>query len=152
MAKSERESGSALLNASLLILGLFVAVLLYALVVRVATPRSDPHRAVDAPTHLIGDIIQVDVRNACGVSGLAGETRNFLRQQGFDVVEVGDHSNRDLAHSMVVDRAGDLRTAQKVARALGIPDDRVVQDIRESYYLDVSVLVGKDYEQLRPFR
>jgi hypothetical protein len=103
------------------------------------------------PAHLIGDIIQVEVRNAVGVPGLAAETRAYLRSHGFDVVEVGDHSDRDLERSVVIDRGGDLSAAQKVARAMGIPEDRVIQEIRESYYLDASVIIGQDYQNLRPF-
>lgn len=152
MAKSGDGSGSAFLNISLVVLGLFVTVLLYAFVARVVTPRTDPHREIDAPAHLIGAVIQVEVRNACGVSGIAGETRQYLRSQGFDVVEVGDHTIRDLEHSVVIDRSGDLRAAQKVARSMGIPEERVTQEIRESYYLDASVLLGRDYVSLRPFQ
>jgi hypothetical protein len=103
------------------------------------------------PAHLIGEIIQVEVRNACGVPGVAAQTRAYLRGYGFDVVEVGDHSERDLERSLVIDRGGDLAAAQKVARAMGIPEDRVIQEVRESYYLDASVIVGMDYQQLRPF-
>lgn len=152
MAKEEGRSGSALLNVSLIVLGLFVFILLYAFIARITTPRAEAHRDADAPPHLIGEIIQVEIRNACGVPGLAGEARQYLRAYGFDVVEVGDHSTHDLEQSVVIDRSGDLRAAQNVARAMGIPEDRVVQEIRESYYLDASVLLGQDYASLRPFQ
>lgn len=152
MAKKARGSGSWFLNASLVILGLVVLVLLYAFVTRAVTPRTETTRESEASAHLIGDIIQVEVRNACGVPGVAGRTRGYLRSYGFDVVAVGDHTTMDLERSVVIDRSGDLQAAQHVARAMGISEDRVIQEIQESYYLDASVLLGHDYESLRPFQ
>ncbi len=152
MAKSARATRTWFLNLSLVVLGLTAAVLLYAFTMRLATPRADPARDTTVPTHLIGDIIQVEVRNACGVAGIAARTRGYLRTHGFDVVEVGDHTSMDLERSVVIDRIGDLQAAKNVARALGIAEENVIQDIRESYYLDASVLLGKDFESLRPFQ
>lgn len=139
-----------LMNSVLVVLALVMVVLAYGLATRFFTPRIDPVREAN-PGQLVGDIIQVEVRNGCGVSGLAAETTRFLRRRGFDVVEVGDHSSFDEAYSFVIDRVGDLESAIKVAHALGIPEERVVQDIRLDYYLDASVVLGRDYENLRPF-
>ena len=54
--------------------------------------------------------------------------------------------------SMVLDRVGDTRSALKVARALGIPDERVREEINTDYFLDASVVIGLDYRSLRPFQ
>jgi len=53
---------------------------------------------------------------------------------------------------VVIDRIGNLEAAQNVAEALGIPSERVRQDLKPQYYLDASVVIGRDYEQLRPFQ
>lgn len=137
-------------NAAIFVLGVLVIALTYSLVTRVLTPRVDPVRESNAG-ELVGEIIQVEVRNGCGVSGLAASTTLFLRDHGFDVVEVGDYESFDVARSKVIDRVGDLASARKVAAVLGIPEDRVEEDIRPEFYLDVSVVVGRDYETLRPF-
>jgi hypothetical protein len=144
------KSPSWLLRLFVMSAVLLVGVIGYSLIQRMSDREPDVVREA-RPAHLIGEIIQVEVRNACGVPGVAAQTRSFLRGYGFDVVEVGDYSDLDVEKSMVIDRGGDLAAAQKVARAMGIPEDRVVQEIRESYYLDASVIVGLDYQQLRPF-
>lgn len=141
---------NGLLNVALLALGLAVMVLLYALVTRSTGARSDPARASN-PAELVGDIIQVEVRNGCGVDHLAARLTRFLRDRGFDVVEVGDHTSFDVQHSVVIDRVGDLETAKRVAAALNIPEERVVQEVRPNLYLDASVIVGHDYQQLAAF-
>ncbi len=139
------------MNAVLFVLGTVAIVLTYSLVTRALTPRADPYREGEAAGR-IGEIIQVEVRNGCGVSGLAAETTMFLRRRGFDVVEVGDYHRFDEEHSRVVDRVGDLESARKVALALGIPEERVTQDIGPEYYLDATIILGKDYKTLRPFQ
>jgi hypothetical protein len=141
---------NGLLNAALLILGLAVMVMLYALITHGVGTRTDPARASN-PADLVGDFIQVEVRNGCGVDRLAARTTQFLRDRGFDVVEVGDHASFDVAHSHVIDRVGDLESARKVAAALNIPMSRVTQDIQHDYYLDASVIIGQDYRRLEPF-
>jgi hypothetical protein len=141
---------NGLLNAALLIFGLAVMVMLYALITRSMGARTDPARASN-PGQLVGDIIQVEVRNGCGVDHLAARATQFLRDRGFDVVEVGDHTSYDVQHSLVIDRVGDLQSAKKVAAALNIPEEHVVQEIRRDYYLDASVIIGHDYAQLEPF-
>lgn len=127
-----------------------VGLLLYALGVRLLAPRVDPAREKN-PAQLIGEIIQVEVRNACGVEGVAARTTYYLRQRGFDVVEVGNYTRIE-PHSLVIDRVGDLEAARKVAAALGIPEERVQQQIRPDLFLDASVIVGQDYASLAPFQ
>lgn len=140
-----------LMNGALAALGVVAVVLIYGLATRFLTPRADPVRESN-PGDLVGDIIQVEVRNACGVAGLAADATRYLRRHGFDVVEVGDYTSFDEEHSFVIDRVGDPASAAKVARAMGIPEERVIQEIRLDYYLDASVVLGLDYENLHPFR
>jgi hypothetical protein len=39
-----------------------------------------------------------------------------------------------------------------VAYALGISEKNVIQQISPDYYLDVSVVIGKDYNDLKPYK
>jgi hypothetical protein len=142
---------NGLLNALLLSLGLGVIVLAYALVTRTTQPQPEPSRA-EPSAKLVGDIIQVEVLNGAGVDHLAWETTQFLRDQGFDVVNTGNARSFDYEQSVVIDRIGDLESARRVARALEISPDRVRQEVRTDYYLDASVILGDDYRTLRPFR
>lgn len=151
MARRSSILPGILLNTSIVVLGLAAITLLYAFVARSFLTHSE---GVDetrrgTPT---GDILQIEVRNGCGVSGLAATATLFLRQAGYDVVEVGDHSHFDVEHSMVIDRVGDLDAAHRVAATLGIPLEQVRQEVRADLYLDASVILGQDYQRLRPFR
>ncbi len=151
MNEREAASRNSLLNVILVVLGIAMLALLYAFGTRVFAPRVDPVREASSG-QLIGDIIQIEIRNGCGVSGLAGEMTQFLRKKGFDVVEVGDYETFEQEYSVVYDRIGDLESARKLASAVGIPPDRVIQDIKTDEYLDASLVIGKDYATLNPFK
>ena len=139
------------LNTGLVLLGLACLVLLYSLIARPgSSPSANPDRAA-ASDDLVGTTIQVEVRNAAGVSGLAATVMQHLRDDGFDVVEVGNHDAFDLEHTQIIDRIGDMESARRVATALGVDAEHIHQEIRTDLYLDASVLIGHDYETLHPF-
>ncbi|MFP4228393.1 MAG: LytR C-terminal domain-containing protein [Salinivenus sp.] len=151
MASWQTRVGNGILNAALLAGGLVVAVLLYAVASRTFVSTPSPDRPSEDTTALVGSVIQVEVRNGVGTEGLAARTTQFLRDHGFDVVDVGNDSSFDQQQSVVIDRVGNTEAARKVAEALGLPASRVRQDIRRQYYLDASVVIGQDYDDLRPF-
>lgn len=150
MPSEESRFSSRSLSVGILFFGVITAFLVYAFFTRVGTPVPDATRLYN-PNGLLGDIIQVEVRNGCGVSGLAKEMTAYLRTVGFDVVESGDHTTFDEERTRVIDRVGNLDAAKQVAMALGIPDSSVTQEIRSDYYLDVSVIIGKDYLTVKPY-
>lgn len=96
------------------------------------------------------EIIQLDVLNGCGVSGVADRYTDFLRARGFDVVEIGNYISYDVDETFVIDRIGNKANAVKVANALGIEKVKVIQQLNENYFLDVSLVIGKDYYKLKP--
>ncbi len=152
------------LNVALVVVGLGVLVLLYGFVTGSVLPggvfggsggdaaRPARTEARASSSGATGEIVQVAVRNGSGAPGIAAQTTRYLRAQGFDVVEAGNHSSFDEPRSFVVDRVGDLDAARRVAAALGIPEERVRQDLQPEYYLDASVVLGRDYAALRPFQ
>ena len=135
-----------LLNAALLVGGLAVLVLLYGFVTRTFTPRTVPERAA-AEDH---SRIQVEVRNAAGVDGLAAGVTAHLRRRGFDVVDIGNAPARDT--TTVVVRSGTALDARYVAQALGLGAERVdTGGPTTDYSLDVTVYVGADYRALASY-
>lgn len=125
--------------------------LLYGFVSGNLHPDFRPERAV-APVGSAGGTYQVEVRNGSGASGVARRVTEYLREQGYDVVEVGNYSDFDQTTSRVVDRSGNLESARTLAHVLGIETELVSQDIQPAALLDASVVIGKDYPEIHPFR
>lgn len=140
----------ALLNFGLLVAGMAAILLLYALATRQISPRVDTRRAESTP--LVGEIIQVEVLNGSGETGLAARTRSYLRERGFDVVEVDDYEHYDVTMSTVVDRVGDPEAARRLARVLGVSEAHIEQQIVPDLFVDASIILGHDFQTLKPFR
>jgi len=92
---------------------------------------------------LAWDRVRVEVLNAGGVRGMAGQARNLLRADGFDVVFFGNADQFGREHSAVLARTGQYEAARTVAEALGI--ETVVLEPDGSRLVDVTVLLGSDW-------
>lgn len=145
---SKNSESSFALNAVIGFLGLLLVLLVFGLFTRIIYPRIENHRAEGNP-ELIGNIIQLEVLNGCGVPGLANDFTSVLRKNGFDVVETGNFKNFNMQHTVVIARTFDADNAQRVANALGIRPENVFIEASEDFYLDATVVIGSDYESLK---
>lgn len=92
--------------------------------------------------------VRVEVLNGGGRPGVAREATELLRDLGFDVVFFGNARVFDRDTSLVLDRLGTIDGARDVADALGIRNVRSEPD--SNLYLDVSVVLGKDWVPVTP--
>ena len=149
--KKQLSPKNLVLNIVIVILGVIVFFLLYSFITNsivnkpVEWTTETPELGEEA-----GDIIQLDVLNGCGVPGIAQDFTDYLRKRNFDVVQSSNYKTFDVEESLVIDRTGDLAAARKVAYALGIDEKNIVQQINPDYYLNVSVVIGRDYDKLKP--
>ena len=95
---------------------------------------------------------QVEVLNGCGAAGVAKQTTDYLRTEDIDVVSMGNYKNYSVPNSMVIDRMGERQTAEKIAKIMGIANDQIKTEIDESKQLAASIVIGKDYKNLKPFK
>ena len=135
------------LNVLIVVLAVVVGYLTYSLLNRnILQPPVDAGKAGVAA----GEIIQIDVLNGSGVQGAANNCTAYLRARGFDVVEMRNYKTSDVDESLVIDRVGNTTNAEKVAYALGVSKKNIVQQLNHDYYVDVSVVIGKDFSSLKP--
>lgn len=96
--------------------------------------------------------IQIEVLNGCGVAGIAKTTTNFCRKNDLDVVEMTNYVNFAVKHSQVISRNGKKDEALRIAKILGIEQRYVVVKPDRNKQLSASVVLGKDYKNLKPFK
>jgi hypothetical protein len=53
---------------------------------------------------------------------------------------------------MVIDRRGNKKAAQRVAETLGISEKNIIQQRDSTYFLDVTLVIGKDFNELNPYK
>ena len=137
-------------NATVGILTLVVLALSYSFVARTLIRPSVESRKAGTSPHGAGPAVQLDVLNGCGASGAGSEMTSYLRARGYDVVDLRNYKRFDVNESLVIDRTGNKENAEHVAYALGIAESNIVQQLNPDYYVDVTVVIGKDYHSLKP--
>ena len=149
---AHRKSSAAnlVLNVSIFILAIIIFYMLYSIYVKlVINPGGGDSQANG---QVASDIIQVEVLNGCGIGGVGDRFTDFLRSNNFDVVNMGNYVSFDVDECLVIDRTGNMANAYKVAKALRIKNENVIQQLNKDYFLDVSIVVGRDYFNLAPFK
>lgn len=136
-----------LLNSVIGFLGVLLIILLIALFSRILYPRIATDRA-EADPSLISEVIQLEVLNGCGITGIATRFTDKLREYGFDVVETGNYDHFDVSNTFVISRSGQMENAYRVADALGISHQQVLREQAPEFYLDVTLIIGSDFESL----
>jgi hypothetical protein len=132
------------------------AVLCLALIVTVYVLAhrsfSNHNVTVDSLPSSANRELQVEVLDGAGSMKIAQHVTNMLRSQGYDVVEMKRNDDGIIERTYVVDHSGNLEAARKLATTLGIAPDKVFQKIDRNLYLDVTVVVGKDFSRLKVFQ
>ena len=143
--KSGFSGSNLILNSIIVLLGILIIFLTFSLVNRLSG-ISSAQKTSNIKT--ASEVIQVEVLNGCGALGVAEKFTDYLRKEKFDVVQMGNYVSFDIDKSMVIDRTGNRANAEKVASALGIDDKNVILQKSDNSFLDVSVVIGKDYKKL----
>jgi len=146
------------INIFIVLLAVLTVYLFYNFVKRATTEQPvEKPQATDTTLHSLtkqpsNKTLQIDVQNGSGIQGIAGKVTEYLRASGFDVVEMGNFATSDIKTSMVIDRTGNTKNAVRVAQNLGIQEKYVIQQVNKNYFLDATVVIGKDYLELNPFK
>ena len=119
-----------------------LGALLAAAATAMALPVGKALRRTNASPREGAPRVRVQVLNTTKTRGLARRAMLYLRDQGFDVVEVGTSGPaRDT--TLVLDRSRHPDWARSVATSLGTA--RVEARPDTSRYLDVTVLIGSSW-------
>ena len=97
-------------------------------------------------------LFEVEVLDGAGNMRAAQQMTNILRAQGYDVVEMKKNNSGVEERTFIFDRSGNLDAARKLATVLGVSQDKVFQKIDRTLYLDITVVMGKDYPRLKVFQ
>ena len=94
----------------------------------------------------VQQLIQVEVLNGCGVTGVGDGLTDVLRAKGIDVVKTGNYRSFDIENTFIIDRLGKIETADRVADSLNLNKKFIITEKNKSYFLDLTIVIGKDYK------
>jgi hypothetical protein len=149
-SKTDRKHSSTsnvILITLIVLLSALVVFLSYSLYLKIRIISQDKNKP---PQGVASAIIQVEVLNGCGVEGVAAKFTNYLRQNNFDVVQVGNYRSDNIDETMIIDRIGNRANTEKLAEVLGIEKKSILQQLNKDYFLDATLVIGKDYNKLKP--
>jgi len=109
---------------------------------------------LDRPDLLVrkGERIQVNVLNGSGRSRIAMRFTDFLRARKFDVVHTDNYTDTNVNRTFIIDRVGDSASSKKLAYALGIEESLIHREIDTEEYVKADIVIGKDFQQLKPMK
>lgn len=99
------------------------------------------------------NLLKVEVLNGCGTKGMAKELTDYLRQKDIDVVYYGNFENQEITETLVIDRKDHkLENAKIIGEIIGVEEDRMFPQISPQRQLDVTIIIGRNYSQLKAFQ
>jgi anionic cell wall polymer biosynthesis LytR-Cps2A-Psr (LCP) family protein len=90
--------------------------------------------------------VAIEVLNGTSVGGLARRAANVFQSFGYDVVSVANADNADYQKTVVLDRKGRLKVAQRLADLIRC--QRVYSRLEDSgdMTIDVTIILGTDFD------
>ena len=129
------QSGKALLYVLIVLLAAFLLSMIFLYT------REDPQEIRKRNSNM-----RVEVLNGCGETRLAIKVANLLRKDGFNVLKIGNATEQDFTHTVIVERSrDDLANARYLSRRIGCKN--IGKDVDAALHLDVSIILGKDYKE-----
>lgn len=87
--------------------------------------------------------IRVEVLNGAGITGLAREVTEELREAGFDVVYYGNAGSLSRDSTTILDRSGNAAAIATLSKAIDI--ERIEEAIDTTMYLEATLVLGSDW-------
>lgn len=149
--KSQRRTAlrGKILKGTLIVLTVAFFITIYILANRRSNTGSEESEYIPVVNT---QSLEVEVLDGAGSMRVAQRMTNVLRAQGYDVVEMKKNNNEIEERTIILDRSGNLDAARKLATMLGVSQDKVFQKIDRTRYLDITVVIGKDYSKLKAFQ
>ena len=140
---SEKNTSLFFIIASV-ILAIFAIFLLYTDLNKIGLLSFDDNKTIKPQN--VQQLIQVEVLNGCGVTGVGDGLTDILRAKGIDVVKTGNYRSFDIENTFIIDRLGKIETANRVADSLNLDKRFIITEKNKSYFLDLTIVIGKDYK------
>lgn len=131
-------NGIFFVNILIILLSIF---LVYSIITKISFTKENNKIVKET----LDRIPTIEVLNGCGYAGVADRFTDLLRSKNFDVVKTGNFSSFDIDTTFVIDRVGEKKYAMAVAESLKIPAQNVIQHYNKNYFLDVTFVIGKDF-------
>jgi len=101
--------------------------------------------------------IQIEILNGCGQQGIANKLADQLSDKNYDVVNKGNYLEKgkivwDVAHSKIINHLSAADEAEDLAGLIGIDDVYIETFNSGTPVIDLTIVIGRDFSELKIFR
>jgi len=102
---------------------------------------------------IIGYKIQVSIENGCGKSGIAKLYTNFLRKNGYDIIDYKNADNFDYKNTKLIFHKRDYSAySNEIIELLKINPNHVSYNYNENTYYQITLIIGEDYNKIDSYK
>jgi len=101
---------------------------------------------------ITGHKITVEIHNGCGIPKLANLYTEFLRSEGFDVIDSRNAVNFDHTKTQILHHQGDKARALSLSKTMKIDESLITEEQNPYLIHDLTLILGRDYRQLDSYQ
>ena len=98
-----------------------------------------------------GHRITLAIQNGCGENNIAFMYKNFLREEGFDVIESKNAPNFNYKLSKIISHVDNIKIANYLSKLMGVNDSLITINKNDNLAFDVTLIIGKDFDKLSSY-
>jgi LCP family protein required for cell wall assembly len=95
---------------------------------------------------LAADEAKIAIINGTQNPGLAKEVADYLRNEGYNIVETGQADRDDYTETIIVDYTGKTFTVEQLTEAMNVPTEDVRPGSNLQSEVDIRVILGDDFQ------
>lgn len=131
--------------------GFVILLMVLSFIYRIVSPTQLQSKATGYTEIVrVKQIVKVNILNACNVDGIAKKVKDYLNKQGIDVISTGNSSSA--SDRTYIIGGSDNNKSMNLASIMGIDKSMIKGQQSDSDNLNFSIVIGKDYAQLKPFK
>jgi len=98
-----------------------------------------------------GHRITLSVQNGCGENNIAFMYKNFLREEGFDVMDTKNAPNFNYESSRIISHTDNIEISNYISKLMGINDSLINIKYDDNLVVDITLIIGKDFDKLSSY-
>ena len=91
------------------------------------------------------EIATIEIQNGSARDGIANMTSEYLEEQGFSVVSVGNADQFDYENTIIYDYSGSYYTTRWLAEHFNVQPTHIIDIVDPNSPVDVRIIIGRDF-------
>ncbi|MEA1986362.1 MAG: LytR C-terminal domain-containing protein [Candidatus Marinimicrobia bacterium] len=165
MKKKKNNKSSLFLNSFVVVMIGVVFVFLYSSIIDNKARKNEnsnlfsrglediPIAKLNTQEQMKKDVdVVIEIINGNGVTGVCEKYKDYFTRKGVDVINVGNADNFNYKKTIIYLHTDSYKKARKISKLLGVEVNTVLEETTPAVNCDISVVLGKDYRELKPYK